>query len=154
MTLEGRAHLEAELERLKHQERPKIANQIALARELGDLKENAEYHAAREQQSFVEGRIAEFQAKLSAAQVIDVTQIKADGRVVFGATVHLKHKKASNNRVFRIVGEDEADIDAGKISYSSPIAREMIGKFAGDEVSVMTPNGEYTYKIEKIHYTA
>lgn len=151
MTTGGAEKLREELNRLKHTERPRIINAIAEARAHGDLKENAEYHAAREQQSFVEGRINEIEAKLSAANIIDVTQIENDGRVIFGATVTCTNGKGQSLR-YQIVGEDEADIKNHKISVTSPVARALIGKYEGDSVSVQTPEGAIVYEIVEVAY--
>ena len=152
MTVLGEQALRDELERLKKVDRPRITQAIAEAREHGDLKENAEYHAAREQQSFTEGRIQELEHKLSHAQVIDVTAIPATGKVVFGVTVTLI--KADNDRTvtYRIVGEDEADAKANLISVNSPIARALVGKMEGDEVTVNAPGGDVTYEIEAVEH--
>jgi len=152
MTVLGEQALREELERLKKVDRPRITQAIAEAREHGDLKENAEYHAAREQQSFTEGRIQELEHKLSHAQVIDVTAIPATGKVVFGVTVTLI--KADNDRTvtYRIVGEDEADAKANLISVNSPIARALVGKMEGDEVTVNAPGGDVTYEIEAVEH--
>jgi transcription elongation factor GreA len=136
MTAEGAQRLREELQRLKSVDRPRIINAIAEARALGDLKENAEYHAAREQQSFAEGRIAEIESKLGNAEIIDVTKVNAHGRVVFGATVQLLNLSNDSEVTYRIVGEDEADIKAGLISINSPLARGVIGKTEGDTVTV------------------
>lgn len=150
MTVTGAEKLREELTRLKQIERPRIINAIAEARAHGDLKENAEYHAAREQQSFTEGRIAEIESKLSTAQVIDVTQIENSGRVIFGATIKLN----DNNKeiTYQIVGEDEADIKLNKISVTSPVARALIGKYEGDVVEVTTPEGTISYEIIEVAY--
>ena len=152
MTVLGEQALREELERLKKVDRPRITQAIAEAREHGDLKENAEYHAAREQQSFTEGRIQELEHKLSHAQVIDVTAIPATGKVVFGVTVTLI--KADNDRTvtYRIVGEDEADAKANLISVNSPIARALVGKMEGDEVTVNAPGGDVTYEIDAVEH--
>ena len=152
ITVLGEQALREELERLKKVDRPRITQAIAEAREHGDLKENAEYHAAREQQSFTEGRIQELEHKLSHAQVIDVTAIPATGKVVFGVTVTLI--KADNDRTvtYRIVGEDEADAKANLISVNSPIARALVGKMEGDEVTVNAPGGDVTYEIEAVEH--
>lgn len=152
MTGGGAERLRAELEQLKRVERPRVVNAIAEARAHGDLKENAEYHAAREQQSFIEGRILEIEAKLSRAQVIDVAALPRDDRVVFGATVTLVNLDTEETRVYQIVGDDEADVKSGKISYQSPIARALIGKREGDEVSVQTPSGAVDYEIDRVAY--
>ena len=134
MTVSGIRKLREELDRLINQERPRITQAVATARAHGDLKENAEYHAAREQQSFAEGRIQNIEAKLSTAEVIDITKINAGGRVVFGATVKIFDDHIEEEVVYRIVGEDEADLEKGMISYTSPIARAMIGKQMGDSL--------------------
>jgi transcription elongation factor GreA len=150
MTVSGAELLREELNRLKHVERPKIINAIAEARAHGDLKENAEYHAAREQQGFIEGRIMEIEAKLSVAQVIDVRQIDNSGRVIFGATVKLN---ANGKEIsYQIVGEDEADINSGKISVTSPVARALIGKYEGDVAEVTTLDGVTVYEITEVAY--
>ena len=142
MTVRGEQVLREELERLKKVERPRITQAIAEAREHGDLKENAEYHAAREQQSFAEGRIKELEHKLSHAQIIDVTTIPVTGKVVFGATVTLIDVEDDRTVAYRIVGEDEADAKANLISVNSPIARALVGKAEGDEVTVNAPGGD------------
>lgn len=151
MTVEGEAKLREELNRLKQVERPRIINAIAEARAHGDLKENAEYHAAREQQGFIEGRILEIEGKLSAAQVIDVSLMENTGRVIFGATIKMAHAEG-NIISYRIVGEDEADIASNKISVTSPVARALIGKFEGDVVQVTTPEGSISYEIIEVIY--
>jgi len=148
MTKEGAKQLEEELQRLKTVERPRIITAIAEARAHGDLKENAEYHAAREQQSFTEGRIREIESKLSEAQIIDITQIPNSGKVIFGATVDLINSATDERLTFRIVGDDEADVKANKISVSSPLARALIGKEEGDIVEVTTPGGKVSYEID------
>jgi len=147
MTVEGATRLQEELDRLKKVDRPRVINSIAEARAHGDLKENAEYHAAREEQGFIEGRIAEIEAKLSNAQVIDITKIDNKGKVIFGATLDLLDVDKDEEKTYQIVGDDEADIKAGKISVNSPIARALIGKKEGDEVSIDTPGGNVTYEI-------
>ena len=152
MTAEGAQKLREELQRLKFVERPRITNAIAEARALGDLKENAEYHAAREQQSFAEGRIAEIESKLATAEIIDVTKVNAQGRVVFGATVELMNLGTDEEVKYRIVGEDEADIKAGLVSINSPVARGLIGKREGDTVTVQVPSGAVEYEILAVHY--
>lgn len=152
MTVEGADLLREELYNLKSVERPKIVEAIATAREHGDLKENAEYHAAREQQSFVEGRIQELEGKLSNSQVIDVTAIENTGKVIFGTTVQLTNVDDDSNVAYKIVGDDEADIKKGKISVNSPIARALIGKYAGDVVDVQAPGGVITYEIDEVEY--
>ena len=145
MTVEGAEKLRLELENLKKVERPRIVKAIAEAREHGDLKVNAEYHAAREQQSFCEGRIQEIEGKLSHAQIIDVKSIPESGRVIFGATVDLINVETDEAVCYQIVGEDEADIKANKISVSSPIARALVGKEVGDIAVVKAPGGEIEY---------
>jgi transcription elongation factor GreA len=152
MTKAGELALREELQRLKQTERPRIVVAIAEAREHGDLKENAEYHAAREQQGFCEGRIKDIEAKLSHAQIIDISQIENTGRVVFGVTVKLINLENNQPVTYQIVGEDEADVKNGKISVSSPIARGLIGKEEGDEVSVTTPGGVVEYEIDTVEY--
>ena len=151
MTVKGADKLREELSRLKQVERPKIINAIAEARAHGDLKENAEYHAAREQQSFTEGRIAEIEAKLSSAHVIDITKIENTGKVILGATITLANGEQKSIS-YQIVGEDEADINKNKISVTSPVARAMIGKYEGDTVEVHTPDGMTTYEITEVVY--
>ena len=152
MTVEGVCALESELLRLKNEERQRIISDIATAREHGDLKENAEYHAAKEEQAFVEGRIQEIEAKLSRMQIIDVTKLNQDGRCVFGTTVTLLNLVDDSEIVYKIVGEDEADIELGKISCHSPIARATLGKEEGDEVKVKAPKGDILYEILEIQY--
>ena len=152
MTMHGAQKLRDELVGLKRVERPRVIRAIAEARAHGDLRENAEYHAAKEQQSFVEGRIAEIEEKLSKAQIIDVRGLNADGKVVFGATVTL-YNVASNEEVrYQIVGELEADIDAGLISIHSPIARALIGREEGDRAIVHAPSGDLEYEILTVAY--
>ncbi|TGG94153.1 transcription elongation factor GreA [Natronospirillum operosum] len=152
MTVEGEQKLQEELKHLKSEARPKVIEAIAEAREHGDLKENAEYHAAREQQGFIEGRIQELEAKLSGAQVIDVKALPQTGKVVFGVTVTLINLDTDDEVRYRIVGEDEADVKAGRISVTSPIARALIGKEEGEVVQVKTPGGEVEYEIEKVEH--
>ncbi|SFR59031.1 transcription elongation factor GreA [Marinobacter daqiaonensis] len=152
MTVEGEARLREELQQLKSVERPKVIEAIADAREHGDLKENAEYHAAREQQGFIEGRIQEIESKLSASQVIDVTTIENTGKVIFGTTVHLMNMETDEQVTYKIVGEDESDIKAGKISVSSPIARALVGKSEGDIVAIRVPSGTVEYEIEEVEH--
>ena len=152
MTTQGMEKLKEELSHLKNTRRPEITAAIAEARAHGDLKENAEYHAARDQQGLVEARVRDIEHKLSHAQVIDVTTVKADGKVVFGATVHMVDVTTDANIQYQIVGDDEADIKVQKISVNAPIARALIGKFEGDEVEVTTPNGTLVYEIAKIEY--
>jgi transcription elongation factor GreA len=150
MTVAGEKSLREELNHLKGEERPRVIAAIAEAREHGDLKENAEYHAAREQQGFIEGRIQEIESKLSGAQVIDVTKLPKTGKVIFGVTVSLLNLDSDASVTYRIVGEDEADIKAGRISVTSPIARALIGKEEGDVVVVKTPGGDVEYEIESV----
>ena len=152
MTVAGEAALRAELNRLKSEDRPRIVQAIAEAREHGDLKENAEYHAAREQQGFCEGRIQEIEGKLADSIVIDVTTIPATGKVIFGTTVTIINCETDEELTYCIVGEDEADVGAGKISVTSPIARALVGKQEGDEVVVNTPGGEVEYEIDKVQH--
>ncbi|MYE10655.1 MAG: transcription elongation factor GreA [Gammaproteobacteria bacterium] len=152
MTLEGERQLREELAELKHVARPNIVREIAAARGHGDLRENAEYHAAKEQQGFIEGRIREIEGKLADAQVIDVTRIGRTGRVVFGTTVTLEDCDSGETVRYQIVGEDEADLGVGKISFLSPIGRAMIGKSEEDAVVVTTPNGEREYVIDRVEH--
>lgn len=152
LTVAGAKKLREELDELKSVVRPRIIKAIAEAREHGDLKENAEYHAAREQQSFAEGRIAEIEGKLSNAQIIDVTKLDANGKVVFGATVEIEELESGETVTYQIVGEDEADIKAGRISVGSPIARALIGKEVEDVVIVKAPGGDIEYEILSIQY--
>lgn len=152
MTIEGEKTLRKELAQLKGVERPSISQAIAEARELGDLKENAEYHAAREQQSFVEARIVDIEAKLSHAQIIDISTITNTGRVIFGATIHLLKLDDDKEVIYKIVGDDEADIKSNKISVNSPISRALVGKEEGDIVLVNTPSGKVEYEIDKVHH--
>lgn len=152
LTVNGAERLRAELEELKSVTRPRIIAAIAAAREHGDLKENAEYHAAREQQSFAEGRINEIEAKLSNAQIIDVTKVDAGGKVVFGATVEIEDLDSEKRVTYQIVGEDEASIKDGRISIGSPIARALIGKETGDTVVVKAPGGDIEYEILSVSY--
>ena len=152
MTVRGAELLRAELRRLKSEDRPQVIQAIAEARAHGDLKENAEYHAAKEQQGFIEGRIKEVEGKLSHLQVIDVATIDAKGKVVFGATVELLDGQTDTEMTYKIVGEDEADISEGLISYTSPIARALIGKYEGDEITFLAPGGEKRYEIIEVRY--
>ena len=152
MTVAGVETLRAELNELKTVQRPKISKAIAEAREHGDLKENAEYHAAREQQSFCEGRITEIEAKLSESEIIDISKIEPTGKVIFGTTVTLFNLDTDESVSYQIVGEDEADVAVGKISVVSPIARAIMGKPDGEEVVVKVPAGEVQYEIEKIEH--
>ncbi|MCG8534183.1 MAG: transcription elongation factor GreA [Pseudomonadales bacterium] len=152
MTVAGAEKLREELDRLKKVDRPRIVAAIAEAREHGDLKENAEYHAAREEQGFTEGRIMEIEGKLSNAQIIDITKINNSGKVIFGVTLELYDVDKEEEKTFQIVGDDEADIKKNKLSVNSPIARGLIGKMEGDEVSVDTPGGTVVYEIVKVHH--
>ncbi|MCH1491721.1 MAG: transcription elongation factor GreA [Luminiphilus sp.] len=152
MTVAGEQSLREELDRLKRIDRPRISQAIAEAREHGDLKENAEYHAAREQQSFAEGRIKDIEHKLSHAQVIDVSSLPHTGKVIFGVTVDLINVDDDSEVTYRIVGEDEADVKANLISVSSPIARALVGKSEGDEVVVKAPSGDIQYEIERVRH--
>ena len=152
MTVAGAKALEVELLRLKDVERPRIVNEIATAREHGDLKENSEYHAAKEEQGFVEGRIQEIESKLSRMQLIDVTQLNQDGRCVFGTTISLLNLTDDSKISYQIVGEDEADIELGKISCYSPIAKALIGNEQGDEITVKAPKGDILYEIIEVQY--
>jgi transcription elongation factor GreA len=152
MTVAGAERLRAELTELKSERRPRIIQAIADAREHGDLRENAEYHAAREQQSFCEGRIKEIEGKLADAEVIDVCAIAPTGRVIFGTTVTLLNLDTDTSVVYQIVGEDEADVRAGRISVGSPIARAIMGKEVGDEIVVKAPAGDIEYEIEKVEH--
>jgi transcription elongation factor GreA len=152
LTVKGAELLKAELQHLRSVERPSVIQAIAEARAQGDLSENAEYDAAKERQSFIEGRIAEVEAKLSNAQIIDPSQLDADGRCVFGATVDLEDQDSGDSVTYQIVGDDEADIKAGKISVSSPIARALIGKHAGDIAEVVAPGGMRAYEVLDVRY--
>jgi len=152
MTLRGAEALRNELKRLKGEDRPRVIKAIAEARSHGDLSENAEYHAAREQQGFIEGRIGEIEAKLSTAEVIDPSTVTNNGRVIFGATVELEAQDDGKAISYQIVGEDEADIKSGRISITSPIARALVGKSAGDVVDVAAPGGKRSYEIVKVTY--
>lgn len=152
MTVAGAEKLKLELQRLKTVERPRIIQAIAEARSHGDLSENAEYHAAKEQQGFIEGRIADLDIKLATAQIIDPKTVNANGRVVFGATLNLMEEHSGQEVTYQIVGDHEADIAQGKISISSPIARALIGKELGDVVEVQVPGGVRSYEILDIRY--
>ena len=152
MTSRGAEMLRAELKRLKSEDRPNVIKAIAEARSHGDLSENAEYHAAREQQGFIEGRIAEIESKLSTADIIDVSQLANNGKVVFGATVELEGEDDGKAVTYTIVGEDEADIRAARIAVTSPIARALIGKSEGDVVEVAAPGGTRSYEIVSVRY--
>jgi transcription elongation factor GreA len=152
MTLRGAELLRSELKRLKSEDRPRVIKAIAEARSHGDLSENAEYHAAREQQGFIEGRIMEIESRLGAAEIIDVTSLPMSGRVVFGATVELEDQDEGAGVTYQIVGEDEADIRGGRISVTSPIARALIGKKQGDVVDVTAPGKTLSYEIVSVKY--
>lgn len=152
MTVEGAEQLRLELDDLKKVQRPRIVQAIADAREHGDLKENAEYHAAREQQSFCEGRIQEIEGKLSNAQIIDVKSLPHTGKVIFGTTVTILNLDNDQQVTYQIVGDDEADVKANKISVNSPIARALVGKEEGDVVVVKAPSGEVEYEIETVRH--
>jgi transcription elongation factor GreA len=152
MTVGGAERLRVELNDLKVVQRPRIVQAIAEARAHGDLKENAEYHAAREQQSFCEGRIKEIEGKLADAEIIDVMKIPPSGKIIFGTTVSLLNLSTDKSVTYQIVGEDEADVKNGKISYSSPIARALMGKSEGDEVIVKAPGGDINYEVEKVEH--
>ncbi|MEM6513676.1 MAG: transcription elongation factor GreA [Pseudomonadota bacterium] len=152
VTVRGHEMMTEELKRLKSVDRPAVIQAIAEAREHGDLKENAEYHAAREQQGFIEGRIKELEGKLSNVQVIDVTEMKATGKVIFGSTVELLDVENDSEIVYKIVGEDEADLKAGMISFTSPIARALIGKSEEDAITFKAPGGEKEYEIIGVRY--
>ncbi|OPH33494.1 transcription elongation factor GreA [Moraxella atlantae] len=152
MTPQGHAALEEELKQLKTIDRPRITAAIAEAREHGDLKENAEYHAAREQQGFCEARIRDIEAKLGGAEIIDPLKLPQEGRVVFGVTVVIENLDTEEQKRYKIVGDDEADFKANKISINSPIARGLIGKSEGDEARIQTPSGEVEYEIIEVVY--
>lgn len=152
MTVRGHELLQEELKRLKGVDRPQVIQAISEARAHGDLKENAEYHAAKEQQGFIEGRIKECEGKLSNLQVIDVTEVNANGKIVFGSTVKLLDLSIDKEIIYKLVGEDEADIKQGLISYSSPIARALIGKNEGDDIIFSAPGGEKEYEVISVSY--
>ena len=152
MTVEGAERLKAELQRLKSIERPSVIQALADARSQGDLSENADYDAAKERQGFIEGRISELEAKLANAQVIDPAAIEADGRVVFGATVEIEDLENGDRNSYQIVGDDEADIKASKISVNSPIARALIGKTEGDTADVQAPGGMRSFEVVGVRY--
>ncbi len=152
LTLRGAKKMREELKQLKSVERPTVIKAIAEARAHGDLKENAEYHAAKEQQGFIEGRIKDLEGKLSHAQIIDVSEMTATGRVIFGSTVLLGDEESGKEITYQIVGEDEADAKAGMISYTSPIARALIGKEEGDVVVVRAPGGDRELEIIEVRY--
>ena len=152
MTVAGEQALRDELKRLKTIDRPRITQAIAEAREHGDLKENAEYHAAREQQGFCEGRINEIESKLGAAQIIDITELENTGKVIFGVTVTIIDVDTDEEKVYQIVGDDEANIKQGKLSVNSPIARGLIGREEGDVVQIDTPGGTREYEVDKVEH--
>lgn len=152
MTAKGAKALREELEKLKKEDRPRISAAIAEAREHGDLKENAEYHAAREQQGFCEGRINDIEGKLSNAQIIDITEIENTGKVIFGTTVTILDVDTDEEKVYQIVGDDEANIKLGKLSVNSPIARGLIGREEGDVVQIDTPGGTREYEVDKVEH--
>ena len=152
ITTEGEVSLREELKKLKLEDRPKIIDAIATAREFGDLKENAEYHAAKEQQSLTEARIRDIESKLSTAQVIDISTITPSDKVIFGTTITVFNSEQEKSLKYKIVGEDEADASKGKISFASPLARQLIGKFEGGLLKVETPGGQTEYEIEKVEY--
>ncbi len=152
MTVGGAEALRKELDNLKNVVRPRITAAIAEARAHGDLKENAEYHAAREQQSFAEGRIQEIEGKLSNAQIIDIAKMPQTGKVIFGVTVDIENVATGETKTYQIVGDDEADLKIGKISVNSPIARGLIGKEEGDTVVIQTPAGQVEYEIAEVRY--
>ena len=152
MTTEGAAALRDELQRLKTEDRPRVSKAIAEAREHGDLKENAEYHAAREEQGFIEGRIQEIEAKLSAAQIINIRDLPVSGKVIFGSTVTIINTATDEEKTYQIVGDDEADIKKNKISVNSPIARGLIGKEEGDVAKIETPSGMVEYEIDQVQH--
>ncbi len=152
VTVRGHELLQVELKRLKSADRPRVISAIAEARAHGDLKENAEYHAAKDQQGFIEARIKELEGKLSNIQVIDVTAVDAKGKIIFGSTVELIDEQTGNEMAYKIVGEDEADIKSGMISFTSPIARALIGKNEGDIVNFSAPGGEKQYEVIEVRY--
>ena len=152
MTKEGESLLRDELKKLKNQDRPRIIDAIATAREFGDLKENAEYHAAKEQQGLAEARIKDIEAKLSNSQIIDILQIDPSDKVIFGTTVTVIKSDSDQSAQYKIVGDDEADTKLGKISFAAPLAKQMIGKFEGDIIKVETPGGSSEYEIQKVEY--
>ena len=152
ITKEGEVLLREELKKLKTEDRPKIIDAIATAREFGDLKENAEYHAAKEQQSLTEARIRDIESKLSNAQIIDISILDPSDKVIFGTTVTVYNSDTEKSIVYKIVGEDEADASIGKISFASPLAKSLIGKFEGDVIKVETPSGVIDYEIEQVDY--
>lgn len=152
VTVRGHELMQEELKRLKTKDRPQVIKAIAEARAHGDLKENAEYHAAKDQQGFIEGRIRELEAKLSNLQVIDVTEVDAKGKIIFGSTVELIDEDTGKETEYKIVGEDEADIKTGLVSFTSPIARALIGKNEGDVINFSAPGGEKQYEVIEVRY--
>ena len=152
ITKEGEILLREELKKLKSEDRPRIIDDIATAREFGDLKENAEYHAAKEQQSLTEARIRDIESKLSNSQIIDIKNIEPSEKVIFGTTVSVFNSETEKSIKYKIVGEDEADASKGKVSFASPLAKQLIGKYEGDILKVQTPSGEIEYEIEKVEY--
>ena len=152
MTVAGHKKLQDELEHLKKIDRPAIINAISEARAHGDLKENAEYHAAKDKQGFIEGRIRDLESKLSSCQIIDITKIKNEGKVIFGSTITIVNVDTDEEVTYQLVGEDEADLKHNKISVTSPVARAMVGKSKGDEFTVQSPKGETTYEILSVNY--
>lgn len=152
MTVGGAERLRAELNDLKSVQRPRIVQAIAEAREHGDLKENAEYHAAREQQSFCEGRIKEIEGKLADSEIIDISKVPKTGKVIFGTTVTLYNIDTEKTVTYQLVGEDEADVKNARISYSSPLARAIMGKSEGDEIVVKAPGGDVNYEVQKVEH--
>ena len=152
MTVRGHELLQKELKRLKSVDRPRVITAIAEARAHGDLKENAEYHAAKDEQGFIEARIKELEGKLSNLQVIDVTSVDAKGRIVFGSTVELVDEETGKETVYKIVGEDEADVKTGMVSFTSPIARALIGKNEGDVINFSAPGGDKQFEVIEVRY--
>ena len=152
MTIAGAEALKAELEELKTVDRPRVIDDIAEAREHGDLKENAEYHAAREEQGFIEGRIQEIEGKIASAEIIDITKMPNTGKVIFGTTVVIENLDSGEEQTWTIVGDDESDLEQRKISFNSPIARGLIGREEGDEVTITTPGGDTDYEVVEVRY--
>lgn len=152
ITIEGEILLRDELKKLKTEDRPRIIDDIATAREFGDLKENAEYHAAKEQQSLTEARIRDIESKLSSSQVIDILKMNPSDKVIFGTTVTVFNSELEKSMTYKIVGEDEADASKGMISFASPLARQLMGKFEDDVIKVEAPGGLTEYEIEKVEY--
>ena len=153
LTVLGAKSLEAELKRLKSEERPSVIAAIAEARSHGDLSENAEYDAAKERQGFIEGRIKELENSLAVAEIIDPSKLNANGKIVFGAKIELYDEETAKEVTYQLVGNLEANIDEGKISISSPLGKALIGKFEGDEVNFVAPNGNKTYEVLSVRYT-